>query len=80
MTKSTPTGPYHTAQSAATYLDYSYDRFRLLARKHQIPRRGPGKNRFAQSDLDHFMIDPEVFLDAPLPVKPKKRKTKTIPM
>lgn len=78
MTKLTPTGPYHTAQSAATYLDYSYDRFRLLARKHQIPRRGPGKNRFAQSDLDLFMVDPEAFLDAPVAVKPKRRKVKKL--
>lgn len=78
MTKLTPTGPYHTAQSAAIYLDYSYDRFRLLARKHQIPRRGPGKNRFAQSDLDHFMVDPDAFLDAPLLAIPKRRKVKKL--
>lgn len=77
---STPVGPFHTTQSAASYLDYNYDYFRTLVKKYHIPRRGPSKNRFAQSDLDAFMADPQCFLEKPTTVKPVKRKIQIIPL
>jgi len=80
MDKSKPVGPYHTTQSAASYLDYNYDYFRTIVKKFRIPRRGPSKNRFAQSDLDAFMADPQCFLEKPAEVKPIKRKIQTIPL
>ncbi|MDK2957030.1 MAG: hypothetical protein PWQ57_2526, partial [Desulfovibrionales bacterium] len=60
-----PAGPYLSTQDAAAYLSFNYDHFRLLARKHQIPRRGPSKNRFAVTDLDRWMTDPHCFLEKP---------------
>lgn len=80
MDKNTPVGPYHTTQSAASYLDYNYDYFRTIVKKFRIPRRGPSKNRFAQSDLDAFMLDAQCFLVEPTVVKPVKRKIQTIPV
>jgi len=75
-----PAGPYLSTQDAAAYLSFNYDHFRILARKHQIPRRGPAKNRFAVADLDRWMNDPDCFLDKPTVLKPVKRKIQTIPV
>ena len=75
-----PAGPYLSAQDAAAYLAFNYDHFRILARKHRIPRRGPSKNRFAVTDLDRWMTDSDCFLDKPNVVKPVKRKIQTIPV
>lgn len=75
-----PAGPYLSTQDAAEYLSFNYDHFRILARKHQIPRRGPSKNRFAVADLDAFMADAQCFLDKAADVKPVKRKIQTIPV
>jgi len=75
-----PAGPYLSAQDAAAYLAFNYDHFRILARKHRIPRRGPSKNRFAVTDLDAFMADSQCFLEKPTEVKPVKRKIQTIPV
>ena len=80
MNQDTFLGPYHTTQSAASYLAYNYDYFRTLAKKFRIPRRGPAKNRFAQSDLDAFMADPHCFLGKSAAVKPVKRKIQPIPI
>ena len=80
MNTSAPVGPFHTTQSAASYLDYNYDYFRTLVKKFRIPRRGPSNNRFAQSDLDDFMADPQCFLEKPIEMKPVKRKIQTIPL
>ncbi|AGW13858.1 hypothetical protein DGI_2091 [Megalodesulfovibrio gigas DSM 1382 = ATCC 19364] len=80
MDKSAPVGPYHTTQSAASYLDYNYDYFRTIVKKYRIPRRGPFNNRFAQSDLDAFMADPQCFLEKPKVDLPVKRKIQTIPL
>lgn len=75
-----PAGPYLSTQDAAAYLAFNYDHFRILARKHQIPRLGPSKNRFAVTDLDRWMSDPDCFLEKPQQVQPKKRKIQTIPV
>lgn len=80
MNTSAPIGPFHSTQSAASYLDYNYDYFRTLVKKFRIPRRGPSNNRFAQSDLDAFMADPQCFLEKPIEMKPIKRKIQTIPL
>ena len=80
MNTNEPFGPYHTTQSAASYLDYNYDYFRTIVKKYRIPRRGPSKNRFAQSDLDSFMADPQCFIMKPTVVTPVNRKILTIPL
>lgn len=80
MDRNTAVGPFHTTQSAASYLDYNYDYFRTLVKKFRIPRCGPNKNRFAQSDLDAFMADPQCFLEKPTEAKPVNRKILTIPL
>jgi hypothetical protein len=80
MNTNEPVGPYHTTKSAAIYLDYNYDYFRTIVKKFCIPRCGPNKNRFAQSDLDAFMADPQCFLEKPTEVTPVKRKILTIPL
>jgi excisionase family DNA binding protein len=71
-----PAGPYLSTQDAAAYLSFNYDHFRMLARKHQIPRRGPSKNRFAVTDLDRWMTDPHCFWKSPNSFSPKNAKFK----
>ncbi|WP_144284163.1 hypothetical protein [Megalodesulfovibrio gigas] len=61
-------------------MDYNYDYFRTIVKKYRIPRRGPFNNRFAQSDLDAFMADPQCFLEKPKVDLPVKRKIQTIPL
>ena len=56
------TGPYLTLSEAARYCGYQPRRFRDLVRAYSIPLRGPGRNRFARSDLDAFMNAPVTFL------------------
>jgi len=73
-------GPYLTTQSAAEYCGYSYDHFRSLVRRFQIPRRGPGSNRYAVSDLDRWMEAPDCFRDQTHLVHPKKREIQLIPL
>jgi hypothetical protein len=78
MTTNNNVGPFLRTQDAALHCGYSYDRFRLLARKHQIPRHGPSHTRFAVSDLDQFMLDPNCFVDNPKELPSKKRKIKLV--
>ncbi len=63
-----------TTQAAAEYADYSYDHFRGLVKKYQIPRRGPNNNRFAVSDLDRWMSNPNSFCEASVPTRTRKIK------
>jgi hypothetical protein len=72
-------GPFLRTQDAAKYCAYNYDRFRLLARKHQIPRHGPSHTRFSTSDLDRWMANPDCFIEKQMKSKPSaKRKVKLI--
>ena len=71
-------GPYYSTQDAATYLGFSYDYFRKIALKHSIPRYGPGKNRFAETDLDKFMVNPDYFQNKMYEEKPQKRNFQPI--
>ncbi|WP_419778830.1 helix-turn-helix transcriptional regulator [Maridesulfovibrio sp.] len=72
-----PKGPYISAKAAAEYAGYSYDHFRQLVKKYRIPRRGPSKVRFALSDLDEWMLNPNFFCEVPVASK-RKRKFKTV--
>ena len=77
MNEYEPKGPFLMTQDAAVYAGYSYDHFRGLVKKHQIPRRGPNNNRFAVSDLDAWMLNPNFFCDVPVTSK-RQRKFKTV--
>lgn len=51
------------ARQAAEYCGYSSpDHFRRLAIEHEIPRYGPGGNRYDRLELDEWMRSPRVFM------------------
>ena len=69
------TGPYLTMTDAARYCGYRPRRFHDIVKEYAIPRKGPARNRFAQSDLDAFMNSPVTFLCKEVKTE---RKTKMI--
>ena len=54
-------GPFYNQIQAANYCGYSADHFRKLIKKYNLRRHGPNKTRFAQSELDAWMMNPEAF-------------------
>jgi len=55
------TGPFYNQIQAANYCGYSADHFRKLIKKYNIKRHGPNRTRFARSELDAWMLNPESF-------------------
>lgn len=55
--------PYLTCAEVAEYLGYTPGYFSELSYKFQIPRKGPGRNRFLVDDLHKFMDDPTCFMN-----------------
>ena len=60
-----PHGPFLTLKQAAAYCGYAPETFRRKIKEYDFPRRGPEKNRYAQSDLDTFMVNPELYRHQP---------------
>ena len=54
-------GPFYTKKEAARYCGYAPDTFAKIIREYDLPRYGPKRNRFAQSILDLFMEEPDMF-------------------
>jgi hypothetical protein len=52
---------YVPAKKAASICGYSHRHFMRLVAEYDIPRYGPGSNRFLVSDLHLFMENPHAF-------------------
>lgn len=63
---------YLRTREAAIYVGYSLNRFRDLAREHNIPTYGPENNRYRPCDLDVWMECPSAFTSNI--VKPRRRR------
>lgn len=55
-------GPYYSTSQAAEYCGYSLKTFKKYVKEYPLPRKGPGNNRYAKSDLDMWMESPASFL------------------
>lgn len=66
--KTTTDSPYLTAEEAARFCRVCLRTFKAYAKKYQIPRHGPGRNKYTERDLLSFMAEPECFImPKPLP-------------
>lgn len=52
---------YLNTKKAAEYCGYSRLYFGRIMELYRIPRYGPKRNRFKVSDLDNWMVKPELF-------------------
>lgn len=62
ISASLATGPFLSGLEAARYCGYSQSRFLQLASEYQIPRHGPFRTKYSQSQLDAWMISPKCFI------------------
>lgn len=60
-------GPYIDTKAAAEFCGYSPRHFLRLVERHDIPRYGPGSNRYLVDDLHLFMDNPNAFQVARVP-------------
>jgi len=52
---------YLNTKKAAEFCGFSHIYFARLIEQYQVPRYGPKRNRFKVSDLEEWMMRPEVF-------------------
>ena len=52
---------YLNTKKAAEFCGFSHIYFARLIELYQVPRYGPKRNRFKVSDLEEWMMRPEVF-------------------
>ena len=52
---------YLNTKKAAEFCGFSHIYFSRLIEQYQVPRYGPKRNRFKVSDLEEWMMRPEVF-------------------
>ena len=54
-------GPWFNLKEAAEYCSYDPNYFGKLLQEYEVPRHGPGKNRYAKTIIDEFMKNPDTF-------------------
>ena len=52
---------YLNTKKAAEFCGYNHIYFSKLMELYKIPRYGPKRNRFKQSDIEDWMMSPELF-------------------